>query len=980
LVITFISIRFHQPIGTHQKTTETNLSQTLDTSGHLEGRFQSCQDLVGLIKKIESQADPVSSYLYTNLSVVDQRALTNYLSKIDTEAFHPPPQSLRNCLINLLNNQMEQIEFFSPQRFSNLKISTLTTNLVSGDDHDPSSIRKRNQQLLLQAFPNEISPLDISDGPSNIEELKECLLQPRYIHTSSYERALHLLSTTLFQKNIFLSLVGKSGSGKTATAQALFQTLKSQGELIDQDLTVLSGTCSIKENSQTETNGSPFEPFQQALAEVFSIDLFASVKGQIEKIDQALDGLFESVVPFANLLFPSSISDESNVGSSSELFVSIERTLRYLSSRNSKKSSQPIILFIDDVQWIDSASRDLLCHLMKGLMAEPAPISIVLTAQSKESIEALSTEIQIIDLVEEDQSEQLRILTGAFNLHPLVAQRILGEIGDLKLTTGGLHLLINSIEELAAASAFKFENGTFVWDSDFQQHTENNVPLPISTQIQTAITELVNQVMDHRSILACAACIGLEFRVGILAEVLELSRLDVLQRLTEIEEKTNLIHDLGRSDDIFAFRSSVNLEVIRQRNGVRVKDPTQGNIAQIVREYHMRIAKVLIDKYPMEVFSIANHFYAAGLSYSEEAVQSYLNAARTALQQFAINDCLYYLKILEECQKIIGSNQQDLECLRLKSDLAHISGQERAIVADEGLAFLQDHGSQSVDTLLLIARSCYDAGIDEEEQKYFAQAIRLGQLVANNPVSSPIQKSEGLHFVGISLPVSKTAQRKNYLRQSLDLISNDSIENTKAQSLSARILNSLARQLENDNPEDAKSLYQQSLEVKQRSEIRDLNGLAITHNGLGRLALASRSPDLETATYHFKQSLSYAEEMGSPMDMSKSHSFLGLCANYQQNYQQALEEYDQSYRLAQSSIDKGFSGAGLLESYVRLGDKSNLSVFGKKIVAQILEDGGLPIACQDNMAAALKDCINLMDNDRIENDWIDQLQSIIFQS
>ena len=111
--------------------------------------------------------------------------------------------------------------------------------------------------------------------------------------------------------------------------------------------------------------------------------------------------------------------------------------------------------------------------------------------------------------------------------------------------------------------------------------------------------------------------------------------------------------------------------------------------------------------------------------------------------------------------------------------------------------------------------------------------------------------------------------------------------------------------------------------------------------------------------------------MGSPMDMSKSHSFLGACAKQQEDYSRAAEEYRQSYHLAQSPVDRGFAGAGLLESYAALGDKTNLSTFGQELAAQLIVDGGVPTPCQDSLTSALEQCRTLM-----HDDWIHELEDM----
>jgi len=220
--------------------------------------------------------------------------------------------------------------------------------------------------------------------------------------------------------------------------------------------------------------------------------------------------------------------------------------------------------------------------------------------------------------------------------------------------------------------------------------------------------------------------------------------------------------------------------------------------------------------------------------------------------------------------------------------------------------------------------------------------------------------------------MTESEKRKNSLSQAFDLLSGFESENLPVQALLARVANSFALQLEREDPAEASRLYQHSIDIKDRPELRDTNGLAISHNGLGRISIFGQPPDPEKARHHFEMSLEYAKRIGSTIGICKSSSFLGMCAKTEEKYDEAVEQYQQSYDHAQGSFDCCFAAAGMLESLSMLPDVERINQFGPMFLEQVKIDQGMPPPTTSAVSGALAKCTNLT-----SADWLGELQSMI---
>lgn len=234
------------------------------------------------------------------------------------------------------------------------------------------------------------------------------------------------------------------------------------------------------------------------------------------------------------------------------------------------------------------------------------------------------------------------------------------------------------------------------------------------------------------------------------------------------------------------------------------------------------------------------------------------------------------------------------------------------------------------------ARACYDAGIDTRDQKWFANAVTVGQHIVDR-FDAPLQKAEGHHFIGIGLPRDEAAKQREHWQTAMQLI--DQAEPTNdALRLKARIANSLAEQLSYAGEAEraaAKKLFETSIELNSRPEIRDVAGLAMSHGGLGRLAFFAKEPDYATARAHFAENLRLSEQIGSLIGQTKMHSMLGACNLAEGVHDEAKRHYAAAAKLASEYVDKVFALIGLVQVNAGLQQIEGTEESGDALVALI---------------------------------------------
>ncbi len=280
-------------------------------------------------------------------------------------------------------------------------------------------VRKRRSQALRSDFnPSLAGQARIGGVPADVQEFIRRAENPDYQRFPSFDRAWERMSGVLEGHCCRLGLFGPRGAGKTATVQAIIAGLAQEWEKRGSRPALLCGSC-------PQAVGEPisYAPFREVLAQHFEVNLLAPPGPKMRQIGQALGGLFGSVIPFARILFPHVAGTGDAAAKPDEINASIVWMLRRLAK------TRPVLLFLDDVQWLDEASAALVKHLLEEFPAgSDTPLAVILVANRKSCLAALGFDVSRdgIELAYPPVAQQAEILVRGAGLQAAVADDILG--------------------------------------------------------------------------------------------------------------------------------------------------------------------------------------------------------------------------------------------------------------------------------------------------------------------------------------------------------------------------------------------------------------------------------------------------------------------------------------------------------------------------------------------------------------------------
>lgn len=838
--------------------------------------------------------------------------------------------------------------------------------------------------------PAEGEPIDESIEKArdpDAETLTTLASDPPFHETTGFASARDAMQSWFDGRFTVVGLHGLAGWGKSKTLASLLQHVEQQKD----DAKVLYACCAEPTEGTTQ---EPFRPFQEAIAGHFAINLLAPQKDEIKYIDKALGGVFDSVVPFAPLLFPAAKAG-TQPGSRQEMFLAIATMMKQLASRT------PVLLVIDDTHWMDPASRELLEFLVEELNEDPdCGVGILIAGREAADVTDKGEISHLVPITPMSRDEMQVVLHKGLMLHEETAETLLASIGG---ESRNLFWLFQIVVHLAQQDIFVWRNGGFGLREGIE-------PLGhyLPDDYRQSLETLLNKHPDFVPILTCAACIGLEFHVDRLAKGVDIPRLLLLQKLHQIEAETGIIRDLMNKDDVFAFQSSFMLEMLRRILDVRAEGPQSPVAPQIIREFHYRLGtaseKAAEDSNSL-IYAVASHYYAAGATHGAQGMSTCMTAARAASDQFQHETARRFLEMAVECAESAGLRDRDFERERLLLECraAHVEGKGRVEIAQRCLDYLQEYSDASFRVYQAAAQACYDAALDTRDQSYFQETVRLAEEMLER-FDEPFHQAEARHFWGIALPPTEATDRRLHLRFAMALVDGetsvdeDGDVSFDAMRLKSKVANSLAEQLSRGSDEDkaeAKRLFELSIEIDSREETWSAEGLAYSHGGLGRLYYFAEEPDLEKARHHFAEDLKYSIKTGSRVGQTKMNSLMAACDlkladrdGGTDHLESALHCYRQARRFSDSPFDSYFALAGILECLGRLDRLDEADEFGNELaqlarsaVADLSDEdrkenpvSAIPGFCVPAVESALRQC------QKPDSDWHHWLSQLVIEN
>jgi tetratricopeptide (TPR) repeat protein len=329
----------------------------------------------------------------------------------------------------------------------------------------------------------------------------------------------------------------------------------------------------------------------------------------------------------------------------SRIFEAVARLVEALAAR------RPVVLFVDDIQWADEGSLDLLLYLSRRLTQDRTPVLVLLTARQEDLTTTVSlrdwlaglgrdvplTRLRLPALTPAVVQQLVGILAGQGSGDDVAEQAVVREFGAwLQAETGGVPFYVEAmLQMLIEQGVFTRRQGQGHFRSDVLaawQHIQSEGRLPVPPGVREVILNRLSHLSDPASSKALAgSVIG---RACGFERLCQVSSVAELEGLTALEELRNsrLMLEIGDELRPYSFahdniRQVVYTEAgearrrLYHRRALSALTEGQGSPAELA--YHA-LATRLTE--PAFRYSVAAGDEAMRLSAVSEAVAHYENA------------------------------------------------------------------------------------------------------------------------------------------------------------------------------------------------------------------------------------------------------------------------------------------------------------------------------------------------------------------
>ncbi len=509
-------------------------------------------------------------------------------------------------------------------------------------------------------------------------------------------------------------LEGEAGIGKSRLVAEVVRRASERGFQIGQGESFSSGQLTA------------YLPWQSIFAALFSLPLEDSL-ATLRTLAVAFDQLMpedRARLPLLDDLLGVSLPETPLTANlegqkrQQATFALVSDLLRSLAAR------QPLLLVLEDIQWIDESSANLVLDVVHQLDIAPAPIFLLLSHRT------LQNEVTAERLVRELHARELH----GRRLHHHIPVRELSqaEIGALLEATLNERIspeLLTFIYERAQGNPFfALELAEALREANQLQPTAQglavikgikslNVPQTVQGVVQARLDSLSQA---DQLLLKYAAVIGREFSVAILAESLPhgLYTLPSLQARLEALQNAGYLRAV-KPERVFAFKHAILQEAIYQ-----------GMLSEQRAEIHHSVALSVQRQMPEAVELLAYHF--AQSNSREEALHYTLRAGCKAFAEYANFAALEYFA---QAEALAHSPAERFEIWRRQVRVLLRLG-ETAAVAEKlpgGAQLAEDAARDDWRMLVHLLRAEYCARTSawaeaqQEAQKAIALAEKLNK-------------------------------------------------------------------------------------------------------------------------------------------------------------------------------------------------------------------------------------------------------------
>jgi tetratricopeptide (TPR) repeat protein len=722
------------------------------------------------------------------------------------------------------------------------------------------------------------------------------LSESRFVgRMSEYSEITDHLNDSIQGNGKLVFIVGEAGIGKTRLISELEKYAKENKVLS------LSGRCLYQENSE------PYLPFIDAFGEFiigrkekgewdgtsdsfttedfFSMGLVGIAGVSSHTQEMYPDGTDDTVAMGLVPIGEGSSSDKPQMipkinlqEERTRLFESLSQLVIRLSERD------PLLLVLDDLQWADDGSLQLLHYLARTI---PNSRVMICGAYRPEEIESISGEMHpLAKTLKRMRPENLffeislarfdKDDTAAIVQSMLKKQDIPNTFTDelYKESEGNPFFVEEVVKSLVNEGLIDLQN--YAWETRFD---------PSKIHIPGTIRDVIGRRIDKlddgtKGILRYASVIGNQFTFKTLFRISgekEETLIDSIDALIA----SNMIHeDTATIDERYRFDHTQIREVIYNSMSRSRRRLMHKKIGEVIEEINK-------DRLDEVVYQLAHHFFM-GKEIRKTLIYSSL-AGEKATQSFAPEEALYYYNMavsaLEQLEK---SRENKAEIIILLKRLGDIS-------------FNLSQWATALD--------------------YYNRAIILSEEIDNDSA-----RGESLRKIGYVLNRMGEwdASSKNFKKA---LILSEKLDDAYGIADAHRGIGYIHWRL--GEYEDAIKHYNECIQVSM--EVGDMHTIALAFIELGNVHI--ETGDVEKGIEYYNKSLKKLKPMGDFGEMARAYNNLGDSYLKSGDYDLAIEYFkkceDMGMRIGRKDI-VGWSQFNAGEAYALKGDAEKALEYAEK--------------------------------------------------
>ena len=552
---------------------------------------------------------------------------------------------------------------------------------------------------------------------------------------------------------------------------------------------------------------------------------------------------------------------------------------------------QPLVIELEDSQWLDVSSKDLTTELVRQMKGYP--IFIIVTARylddgsrpfvtDPELLTEKNIPYQILDLpVLEPEA-----------LREFAASRLGGPISDsffkiLQRSTNNNPFYLEQVLELVKDSGFLIrENG--LW-------TLTDVNVKLSDSIHTIVTSRIDRFSTLvKETVKTAAVIGREFEMAILEEVLKNNEeflkhggntKALVAEQVKIAERGQIWRP--RNETRYVFRNSLIQEAAyNMQLGKRVNQLHKAIAEAMENLYAQNLEERLVD--------LAFHFEKAG---DIPKTSLYLEkAAERAYNNYQLKPALaYYNRLLKLTGEANNPKQTCNYYLKKGRVLEQTGDWELCIeIYEKALELarkiddihLLATANNSMGRLLMLKGAYFEANV------YMQAAAGLHEFQDDQPGIAGVYGNLGnLYF-----RQGKYDQAQSFFEKSISIA-----KNAGQHSLDAQIVANLGlTHMNRGNYIEGVTCILEQLIIYE--QIKEKQALAILYTNLAIIYFEKGEYDLALESY--RKGLQLSEELGNPLLKSIAIGGIGSVYEKKGDYTKAMEHFQQDLQLSEELGDK----------------------------------------------------------------------------